>query len=191
MAANLLGKLIPVELREIWKSESQDFTPWLAQEENLKLLGETIGLELQLEAQEKQVGAFWADILCKDLETDNWVLIENQLGRTDHKHLGQIITYAAGLNAKTLIWISDQITDDHRAAIDWLNQNTNSGLNFFAIEIELWRIGNSDIAPKFNLVSKPNDWTKTVSESAGNLQSGENSTTKQTQLEFWVAFHEL
>lgn len=101
MSTTTLGRLQKVELREAWTSESGDFTPWLAKEENLSLLGETIGIELELESQEKEVGPFRADILCKDTATDNWVLIENQLERTDHIHLGQLLTYAAGLNAVT------------------------------------------------------------------------------------------
>src|ERR1700761_4920732 len=108
-----LGRLEKVSLREVWLSESSEFTPWLAQEENLKLLGEAIGIELELEAQEKEVGPFRADILCKDVgasTTEGWVLIENQLGRTDHSHLGQLLTYAAGLSAETIVWISAHFT---------------------------------------------------------------------------------
>src|SRR5215208_3586767 len=117
---NNLGRLKKVDLRAAWLSECSDFTPWLAQEENLKLLAETIGIDLELEGQEKWVGPFRADILCKDLskDTDNWVLIENQLERTDHCHLGQLITYAAGLDAVTIVWVSAQFTEEHRAALD-------------------------------------------------------------------------
>src|SRR5262245_58851596 len=105
MSTPNLGRLQKVELREAWLSESSDFTPRMAKEENLKLLTDTIGIELELESQEKDVGPFRADILYKDTATDNWVLIENQLERTDHTHLGQLITYAAGLNAVTIVWI--------------------------------------------------------------------------------------
>src|SRR5205823_7927290 len=124
MSTKDLGRLQKVDLREAWTSECSDFTPWLAQEANLQLLGETIGIELELESQEKGVGPFRADILCKDTATDNWVLIENQLERTDHTHLGQLITYAAGLNAVTIVWIADRFTEEHRAALDWLNEHT-------------------------------------------------------------------
>src|SRR5882672_9937256 len=118
MSTPNLGRLRKVDLREAWSSENSDFTPWLAQEENLKLLGEAIGIELELEWQEKDVGPFRADILCKDTATDDWVLIENQLERTDHCHLGQLITYAAGLNAVTIVWIAERFTQEHRAALD-------------------------------------------------------------------------
>ena len=154
MGTKTLGRLQKVELREAWTTESGDFTPWLAKEENLSLLGETIGIELELESQEKDVGPFRADILCKDTATDNWVLIENQLERTDHTHLGQLLTYAAGLNAVTIVWIAERFTAEHRAALDWLNEKTDEKINFFGLEIELWQIGDSPIAPKFNIISQ-------------------------------------
>lgn len=192
MSVPALGRLQKVELRNAWQSESGDFTPWLAQTENLKLLGEAINLDLELEAQEKNVGPFRADILCRDTASDeHWVLIENQLERTDHSHLGQLLTYAAGLKAATIVWIAERFTEEHRAALDWLNEITGERFAFFGLEIELWRISDSPtMAPKFNIVSKPNDWTKTVqiSTSAGG---GELSEHKQTQLRFWTAFKEF
>ncbi len=154
-----LGQLEQVDLKNIWAHEASDFTPWLAEESNLKLLGDTIRIDLELEAQEKNVGPFRADILCKDTATGNWVLIENQLERTDHPHLGQLLTYAAGLKAVTIVWIADRFRDEHRAALDWLNEITDDRFNFFGLEVELWKIGNSSIAPKFNIVCKPNEWT--------------------------------
>jgi hypothetical protein len=186
MSTKTLGRLQKVELREAWTSESSDFTPWLAQEENLNLLGEAIGIELELESQEKDVGPFRADILCKDTATDNWVLIENQLARTDHSHLGQLLTYAAGLNAVTIVWIAERFTAEHRATLDWLNERTDEKINLFGLEIELWRIGESPIAPKFNIISQPNDWSRTVQQAAAG--SGEFSPYKQLQLKFWTAF---
>ena len=176
------------DLRAVWNNEADDFTPWLAQEENLVLLGDALGLELELEAVEKGVGPFRADIICRDTANDSLVLIENQLEGTDHKHLGQIFTYGAALNAATIIWIAIRFTDEHRAALDWLNEITNKDVNFFGLEIELWRIGNSPLAPKFNVVSKPNDWTKSI----GRPGESENLTeTKQIQLEYWRAFRDL
>jgi len=182
-----LGTLQRINLRDVWTTEATDFTPWLAQPGNLKLLGQTIGIELECEAQEKEVGPFRADILCKDTATDNWVLIENQLERTDHTHLGQLLTYAAGLDAVTIVWITEQFTEEHRAALDWLNEKTEGGINFFGLEVELWRIGDSPIAPKFNIICKPNGWTRTVRERA----SGELTEDKGIQFKFWTAYKEF
>ena len=187
----LLGNLEKVELRDVWRSEGSDFTPWLAREENLAKLGEALDLELELESQEKNVGPFRADILCKDINSQDWVLIENQIERTDHNHLGQIITYAAGLKAVTIIWVSAKFTDEHRAALDWLNEITEEGVNFFGVEIELWKIGDSPVAPKFNIVSKPNLWTHTVSQATKSIESGELTETKKLQLEYWIAFQQF
>jgi hypothetical protein len=152
MAAPDLGRLQRLPLREVWKSESGDFTPWLAQEENLRLLGETIGLDLELESRERDVGPFRADLLCKNTVDDSWVLIENQVERTDHTHLGQILTYAAGLEAVTVVWVAERFTEEHRAALDWLNENILEKFAFFGLEVELWRIGDSPTAPKFNVI---------------------------------------
>ncbi len=159
---NQLGRLQSVQLREAWLSEPEDFTPWLARVENLKLIGEILEMELELEAEEKSVGPFRADILCRDLQDGSWVLIENQLERSDHTHLGQLLTYAAGLDAVTIVWIAQRFTEEHRAALDWLNEQTPAGIGFFALEVELWRIGDSQPAPKFNVISRPNEWTRKV-----------------------------
>jgi hypothetical protein len=176
-----LGRIEKIELRSYWRRESTDFTPWLAQEENIQLLGETIGIDLEVQSQEESVGPFSADILCKDTINDHYVLIENQLERTDHTHLGQLMTYAAGLEAVTIIWIAQKFTEEHRAALDWLNRITDDTFNFFGIEIELVKIGDSVPAPIFNIVSKPNDWAKQVKQSAGqNI-----SDTKQLQMEYF------
>ena len=131
-----LGRLTPVDLREAWQGEASDFTPWLAQSDNIALLSEAIGIELEVEAQEQQVGPFRADILCRDTLSNHYVLIENQLDRTDHGHLGQLLTYAAGLDAVTIVWIASRFTDEHRAALDWLNSVTTGEINFFGLEIE-------------------------------------------------------
>lgn len=183
-----LGRLERVDLRTAWMNEATDFTPWLSREDNLHLLGEAIGLELELEATEKSVGPFSADILCKDMETGNWVLIENQLERTDHRHLGQLITYAAGLKAVTIVWIANPFCPEHRAAMDWLNEITDGHFFFFGLEVELWRIGNSPFAPKFNVVVKPNNWSKKVSEGVARVENEALTPTKKLQLEYWTEF---
>ena len=186
-----LGRLEKItDLRDVWKTEAQDFTPWLAGEENLALLGETINLELELEAVEKDVGPFRADILCQDTEDGSLVLVENQVERTDHTHLGQLLTYAAGLNTVTIVWIAKKFTDEHRATLDWLNEITGEKINFFGLEIELWRIGDSSIAPKFNVVSKPNDWTKGKASSSSVLKNTELTPAKTLQFDFWKSFRE-
>jgi len=188
MTPSSLGRLSKVELRQAWANEARDFTPWLAEPANLALLGEALDLELELESQEKPVGPFSADILCKDTANDTWVLIENQLERTDHTHLGQLLTYAAGLQAVTIVWIAQRFTEEHRAALDWLNEHTSAGINFFGLEVELWRIGDSPIAPKFNIVSQPNEWQRSVKQAAA--ASNEASPHKQLQLRFWTAYRE-
>jgi Domain of unknown function (DUF4268) len=188
MAIPNLGRLQRVELRSAWTSEASDFTPWLAQSENLALLGKAIDIELELDSREKGVGPFRADILCKDTMSDGWVLIENQLERTDHSHLGQLITYAAGLDAFTMVWIAERFTDEHRAALDWLNERTDTTINLFGLEIELWQIGDSAIAPKFNMVCQPNGWSKTIQRAAA--AGGESSDLEQLRLRFWTAFRD-
>lgn len=185
MNSKSLGRLENVDVRQIWNHEAHDFTPWLAREENLAQLGDAIGIEMELEGTERDVGPFNADILCRDTVDDSKIVIENQLERTDHGHLGQLLMYAAGLDAVTVVWIARRFREPHRAALDWLNDVTREGIRFFGIEIELWQIGESPAAPKFNLVSKPNDWSKTVSR-AGNRQ-GELTETKKLNLEYWRA----
>ena len=167
-----LGRLIPVNLREFWSNEAGDFTPWLAEEENLNLLADALDMELEFEKREVNVGegGFKADILCRNMEGDR-VLIENQLERTDHNHLGQILTYASGLGVQTIVWVAKRFRDEHRAALDWLNEITEEGRSFFGVEIELWQIGESHPAPKFNIVCKPNDWSRTTRRSASGNPS--------------------
>lgn len=184
-----LGRLERIEdVRVVWANEALDFTPWLAERQNLRLLGEAIGIELEHEATEKSIGPFSADILCRD-RNNNWVLIENQLEKTDHGHLGQLITYAAGLNAVTIVWIATPFRPEHRAALDWLNEITDKNFNFFGLEVEVWKIGDSHMAPKFNLVAKPNTWTKDVHEGLAKVES-DMSSTKNLQLRFWTFFRD-
>ena len=181
-----LGRLTKVPPRKFWEDEEVDFTPWLAREKNISLLSETVRMELEVEGTEIKVGPFEADILCRNTVTDKQVVIENQLEPTDHKHLGQLLTYAAGLDAVTVVWIAERFTEEHRAALDWLNEITDEGFSFFGLEIELWRIGDSPMAPKFNVVSHPNDWTKTVSRTS----RGELTATNQLYLEYWTALRD-
>lgn len=182
-----LGRLEKVDLRTVWSHEALSFTPWLAKDENLRLLGETIGVDLELDCTEKNVGPYYADILCKATGSmDHWVLIENQIERTDHSHLGQLLTYAAGLHAATIVWVAKSFTDEHRAALQWLNEVTHDNVAFFGLEVELWRIGNSIPAPKFNVVARPNEFVKQVQE-ARHL----NPERAEFYFEYWSAFKEF
>ena len=187
----ILGRLQKVDLRNIWETEAQHFTPWLAQEDNLSILADTLNIDLEFEAREEYVGRFQADILCKNTVDGSHVLIENQLEKTDHKHLGQLLTYAAGLEAVTIVWIAARFTDEHRAALDWLNDITDDSISFFGLEIELWKIDDSPAAPKFNIISKPNDWTRSVSKAAKRMS--ENGLTEKgtSQQAFWEVFTQL
>jgi hypothetical protein len=184
-----LGRLKKVDAREAWPTEDRHFTPWLASDENIELLSETLGLELEVEAQEKQVGPFRADILCRDVSSDAYVLIENQLEKTDHRHLGQVLTYAAGLKTAYIIWIASKFHEEHRAAMDWLNSISDDNFKFFGLEVELWSIGDSDFAPKFNIVSKPNTWSRNAKDGLRNIDQTK-SDTKLLQRDFWDQFSE-
>lgn len=183
-----LERLEQVPLRNAWEREDTDFTPWLAGADNVGLLGEVIGLELEVLDQEAKVGPFRADIICQDVRSGQKVLIENQLEGTDHLHLGQLLTYAAGLEAVYIVWIARAFTDEHRAALDWLNDITGEDFHFFGLEIELWRIGESAPAPKFNLVCKPNEWTKSVKQATASPQ-GPGAEMFDLWESFWGALH--
>lgn len=179
-----LSKLERVPLRKAWEHEASDFTPWLAETENLNALAMKLGLsELVHVATEHWVGDFKLDILCTD--GDEQVIIENQLEKTNHSHLGQIISYAAGVGAKKVIWVAESFRPEHASALQFLNDNTTEDLSFFAVEVELYRIGDSPLAPNFEVVVKPNDWTKSGREQAKAASSV--SPTKVLQQKFWMA----
>ena len=184
-----LGRLEEVNLRQVWPNEEKDFTPWLARDNNIELLSSVIGIDLEVEALERRVGEqYRADIVCRGTDpqqNQQKVLIENQLEPTDQSHLGQLITYAASLDAVTIVWISGKFSDSHRKAMDWLNNNTPDEFRFFGLEIEVWSIGGSGLAPRFNIVSKPPDWTYR------NRFIPNNSHTSQHQLKYWRAFREV
>ena len=180
-----LGKLEKIDdLRSIWKHEAKDFTPWLAVEENLSILSETIGIDIVLEEQESNVGEFCVDIFASEERTGRKIIIENQLEDTNHDHLGKIITYASGKDAEVIIWIVKRARDEHKKAIEWLNDHTDNKCAFFLIELELWRIGKSDPAVKFNIVEGPNDWAK-IMKNSSSLSQGDAQ-----RLYFWQRFIE-
>ena len=182
-----LGKLEKIkDLRSVWKHEANDFTKWLSKEENLNTLSEEIGINIELISTEAKTGSFSTDILAVEANTDNKIIIENQLEATNHDHLGKIITYASGHDAKTIIWIVKEAREEHRQAIDWLNEHTDEEINIFLCRIELWKIGDSAIAPKFQIVSSPNNWTKTIKRSLNN----EMSSTKMLLYNYWTKLSE-
>lgn len=182
-----LAKLKKVELREGWKHEANDFTKWLSEEANLRLLSDEIGFDLKLIQTEAAVGDFHVDILAEEENTGRKIIVENQLEITNHDHLGKIITYASGIDAGVIVWIVKDVREEHRQAIDWLNEHTDENIEFYLLRIELWQIENSPLAPKFEMISKPNDWAKAVKESVGR---GELTDTKIKQLEFWNQLRE-
>jgi hypothetical protein len=179
MGKVLLGNIEQVDIREIWEKEDTDFTPWLAKEPNIQKLGLALGIDLVVVAEEQEVGPFRADILCRDEATDDFVLIENQLEKTDHKHLGQLLTYATGLDAVTIVWIAKEFNDEHKETLDWLNKITDDKHNFFGVKIEVIQIEDKK-APMFNVLSKPNNWARSISAAASNL--GKNNDLSERKL---------
>ena len=148
------GTLEAVNLREIWANESNDFTPWLAN--NLSYVSDAIGIPLDLVKTEASVGRFSADILARAPDGE-FALIENQLEWSDHAHMGQILTYLAGLEARTVIWVALGFTEAHLAAIRWLNANTPADFSFFAISVWAVKIGDSLPALQFEVWERPSD----------------------------------
>lgn len=172
------------DLRSVWSHEASDFTPWLAQEKNIEYLANVIGLEITVEEKESSIGEFSADILAKETGTNRRIIIENQLENTNHDHLGKIITYAAGKNASYVVWIVKHAREEHKAAVEWLNENTTDDIGFFLCEIKLYQIDDSKMAPMFVAVSTPNGWKKEQKR----LESSETSKSKQDYEKFWNAF---
>ena len=185
-----LSKLENVDIRSIWKNEASDFTPWLARPENINRVGDVIGMDLTVIEDEKRVGPFKADIFCKDENSDNLVVIENQLEATNHNHLGQILTYASGLNAASIVWIASEFEDEHRAVLDWLNEHTEPEINFFGVRLEVVKINDSPVAPHFSVSSAPNDWTKNTNN-AGYRRYGNGRLTENRKLQqdFWTSLN--
>ena len=180
-----LDKLKKVDLRDVWPHEALDFTKWLSEEPNLAILSSAIGIELELIETESSVGSFNVDIYAQEAGTGRKVIIENQLDDTNHDHLGKVITYAAGKGAEVVIWVVAHARDEHRQAIEWLNQHTDSDFGFFLVEIELWSIGDSLPAPRFSVVEQPNEWTKAIKLSEGL------SETQRVKLSYWTKYREI
>lgn len=178
-----LGKIKKVtDLRSVWAHEEYDFSKWLSEEDNLALLSDAIGIDIVLEELESAVGGFSVDLYASEEGTGRKIIIENQLEDTNHDHLGKIITYASGKDASVVVWIVRRARDEHRQAIEWLNQHTDEQIGFFLVEIELWQIDDSACAPMFKVVERPNDWAKELKKVTANA-------TQQARLEYWTAFN--
>jgi len=180
-----IGRLSRTRARDVWAHEAGDFTPWLL--ENADALGEVLGMDLDLTEAEHDVGRFSLDLIGSDTATGETVIIENQLEKSDHNHLGQILTYAGGTDATNVVWIADEIQSEHRAALDWLNERTDERTRFFAVEISAVRIADSAFAPLFEVVVQPNDWQKVV---RSTTSAGGQSKTKEMYRRFWSLYLE-
>ena len=181
-----IGMLKEVDIRDLWKHEQYDFSNWLAEPDNITYLNDILGLTLVDVNQEVYVGSYRCDIVAKDETSETKVIIENQLEASNHDHLGKIITYASGLDAKVIVWIVKQAKEEHRSAVEWLNNNTRSGIDFFLLELHAYKIGDSDPAPKFEVVEQPNDFIK----SSKTTSSNENLNKSQSErLAFWEQFN--
>lgn len=183
-----IGKLKEVDIRELWKHEQYDFSEWLSKKENIENLNEILGLTLIDISKETYVGAYRCDLFAKDETTGIKVIIEHQLEVSNHDHLGKIITYASGLDAKVVVWIVKEAREEHRSAIEWLNNNTNSNVKFFLIEIHAYKIGESDPAPMFQVVEQPNDFIK--NNKSTNRDESMNKSQSQ-RIEFWNQFNNV
>ena len=183
-----IGKLEEVDIRKLWKHEQYDFSEWLSKKENIENLNDILGLTLVDISKETYVGSYRCDLFAKDETTGIKVIIENQLEMSNHDHLGKIITYASGLDAKVVVWIVKEAREEHRSAIEWLNNNTNSNVNFFLIEIHAYKIGNSDNAPMFQVIEQPNDFIK--NNKSANSSDTMNKSQSQ-RVEFWNQFNNV
>ena len=183
-----IGKLKEVDIRELWKHEQYDFSDWLSKKDNIENLNEILGLTVVDISKATYVGAYRCDLFAKDETTGTKVIIENQLEISNHDHLGKIITYASGLDAKVVVWIVKEAREEHRSAIEWLNNNTNNKVGFFLIEIHAYKIGDSDPAPMFQIVEQPNDFIKNNK----SFSKDESMNKSQSQrLEFWNQFNDV
>ena len=171
-----IARLEPVDLKKVWPNEASDFTPWL--DANLDRLGEALGINLEFVQREAPVGPFSLDILAKDEDADRKVVIENQLEQTNHDHLGKVLTYAAGNDADVMVWIARDFRDEHRQALDWLNQRTSEETEFWGVVVRAVKIGNSAPAPIFDVVSRPNTFRKIrISSGASGLKAHPSKLT--------------
>lgn len=176
------------DVREYWEHEAHEFTPWLAEEirsEDVSELEEVLGLDLEVTEEEKSVGRYNVDILAEVVDDNRNVVIENQLDSSDHDHLGKSIAYASGVDADIIVWIAPKFNDEHRDAIQWLNENSREGVDLFAVRLEVWKIGDSEPAVRLNPIADPSEWKEKAQRTEGEL-----SDTKKLQEEFWTGFRD-
>lgn len=181
-----LSRISPVDPRAVWSHEARDLTPWLLA--NADVLADVLGIDLELSIAEHPVGPFSLDLLGRDLSNDCVLIVENQLTPTDHDHLGKLITYAAGTDARTVVWLAPTFREEHRQALDLLNDLGGERVRFFGVELRVVRIGDSAAAPLLELRAQPNDWHAQLSAAAS---TGSRSGGKATAYEgFWTRFLE-
>jgi hypothetical protein len=176
------------DVRAYWADEATDFTPWLAdqiKDEDVSQLEDTLGLDLEVVDTEKDVGRYRVDVVAETVDDGRTVVIENQLEKPDHDHLGKSIAYAAGVDADIIVWLSPKFNDEHRDAMEWLNEKSREGIDFFALRIEVWKIGDSEPAVRLNPVEKPSEWKEKAKRSKGEL-----TETQQLQEQFWMGFRD-
>ena len=174
-----LGHLDPVDPATVWPSEPGDFVPWLVQPDNLRRLGDALRLDLEPVAREAPVGRFRADIVCRDRRTEAAVVIEAQLGPSDHSHLGQLLTYAEGLEADVVVWLGTRFYDEHRAVLRRLNRSSDLELRCFAVAIDLWKIDGSPAAPQYSVLAAPRDWPGPAAGTPGHRPAPEEADEVQ------------
>jgi hypothetical protein len=189
MTTQGLAKIERIDLREAWPNEAQNFTPWLA--ENITELGEALGMDLELQQTEAPVGGYSLDILATDLNSNRPVIIENQLEATNHTHLGQLLTYAAGFDAGVIVWVTREFRDEHRQALDWLNQRTGEDTQFFGVVVELWSIAGSPPAPHFRLATTPNEWRPQGVAATSGIRGVPSERREKYRVFFQSLFDEL
>lgn len=157
MTDDKLGKLEPLDPRHVWRTE-REFSAWLAK--HIEVLNDALGIEVELPEEEVEVGEFKVDLFGKVVGSGEGVVIENQLEATNHDHLGKLLTYAAGRDAKIAVWVSPTFRDEHRDAIDWLNRRSTEDTFFFGVQLEVYSIGDSLPAPYLKPVAQPSEWQK-------------------------------
>ena len=183
-----VGTLQSVPIREVWRDEARDLTPWLA--ENPSLLDDALGLELELEGQEVAVGPFSADLLFRDVSSGQLVVVENLINPTDHDHLGKVITYAAGLGAHHVVLLAERFRPEHRSALTWLNSISDDDHCFFGLSLEVWKIEDSTPAPRLRIEVQPDDWARTVRSTASHAMTDHQQACLDFWDEFLPTFHE-